>query len=93
MEAVRVEYARMRSADDWIRGWLEREPRPGRALVVSSDAAVAAHARALGARVERSEDWLARPSTGLVAEDAGEKPRDTLTDTELQLWLRLFEGR
>jgi uncharacterized protein YaiI (UPF0178 family) len=60
---VRVVRARRRgrdAADDEIVRLLEAEPEPGSIRVVTSDAALAARARALGAQVEGAGGFRAR---------------------------------
>jgi predicted RNA-binding protein with PIN domain len=88
-----VVYSGSRSADEWIRVRLEREIQPRQALVVTSDAEVARHAKSLGARVEDADAYLGRESSGIAQSTSAEKPGDVLSDSERRLWLKLFENR
>lgn len=90
---VEVRYARApQSADDLIRALVEdRVEREERLTVVTSDLAVARHARAMGAEVALGDLFLAsvlKPATS----DQPEKPA-TLTRRELEEWAELFARR
>lgn len=90
---VSVVYSYTRTADSWIRHALENEHHPAAVLVVSSDHEVQNHARACGAQVKRSEDFLDRGDE-TSGESAAEKPPDrALNDDEVAMWMRLFSGR
>lgn len=85
-----------RSADDHIMCFLDRSSAPRRLTVVTSDRAIARHARARGADAIRSEVFLAQ-----LAEDArrarpqrpkAPDPRRSvpLSEREVTGWMRLF---
>ncbi|MFM7259857.1 MAG: NYN domain-containing protein [bacterium] len=85
-----------RSADDHIMRFLDRSSAPRRVTVVTSDRAIARHARARGAEAIRSENFLAH-----LAEDVRRaRPRKPtspdprrsvpLGEREVAGWMRLF---
>lgn len=85
-----------KSADDRIAEILARDSAPRRITVVSSDRAVARHARACGAAVLSSgeflaalvDDWRrARPKRPVPPDPRRSVP---LSDAETAAWLRLF---
>ncbi len=94
---VEVRYARApQSADDLIRALVEeRVETVERVTVVTSDVAVARHARAMGADVSISDLFMASV-LGERASDAGdgggEKPA-TLSKRELEAWAEMFRRR
>jgi len=77
-----------RSADGVLRERIRRDSDPRGLLVVTSDVGVAAAAQARGARVMRSEEFAAQ----LVAPaaDAADGRETTLSEAEVEEWLRLF---
>jgi len=77
------------AADDIIRSRIRRSPDPAGLLVVSSDRAVQAAARARGARVVPAEDFAARLTRPRATEPGSEKPRSV---GDVEEWLRLFGG-
>lgn len=85
-----------RSADDHIMRFLDRSSAPRRVTVVTSDRAIARHAKTRGADAIRSEDFLAQ-----LADDArrarprrpkAPDPRRSvpLGEREVTGWMRLF---
>jgi predicted RNA-binding protein with PIN domain len=85
----RVVFSLTRSADNWIRTSLEKENNPRTVLVVSSDHEVQNHARACGAMVSRSEDFLSSSFNDAVSEE--EKPESgTMSSDELSMWKKIF---
>jgi predicted RNA-binding protein with PIN domain len=93
---VEVRYSRPPSkADDLIRALVEeRVGRVERLTVVTSDLAVARHARAMGADIALADLFVASvlgPLGGAAAE-APEKPT-TLSRRELEEWAEIFRRR
>jgi predicted RNA-binding protein with PIN domain len=81
-----------RSADDWIRDALERDPRARAALVVSSDNEVRAHAATCGAGLMTAQEFITprrAPKGDPVEELLKTRP---LTTWEIEHWRRTFEG-
>jgi predicted RNA-binding protein with PIN domain len=90
---VEVRYSRPpRTADDLIRDLVEElVERDARTTVVTSDLAVARHARAMGADIALADLFLASalgPPPGVE----GEKPAG-LSKKELEAWAELFRNR
>jgi len=88
---VHVVFTRAGSADGWIRGQLERSRHPRQTLVISSDHEVAQHARAMGAAVQPSEQFLDSMNRGVATSEGMDQNRG-LTDGEVREWLALFEA-
>jgi predicted RNA-binding protein with PIN domain len=90
---VEVRYAHApQSADDLIRSIVEeRIDRVERLTVVTSDLAVARHARAMGADVSISDLFMAS-ALGTRAGEPDEKPT-TFSKRELEEWAELFRHR
>ena len=88
---VEVRYSRPpRTADDVIRELVEdRLPRVDRLTVVTSDLAVARHARAMGAAVALADLFLASTIGAAAGGEAPEKP-STLSKREIEEWAELF---
>jgi predicted RNA-binding protein with PIN domain len=90
---VEVRYSRPpRTADDVIRELVEdRLPRVERLTVVTSDLAVARHARAMGAAVALADLFLAS-TIGAAAGEKSETPEKptTLSKREIEEWAELF---
>ena len=86
-----------RSADAHVAELLERHSAPRRFTVVTSDRAVARHAKSRGADCIRSEEFLgmlaedARRSAGRRSRSAARRPAVPLSETEVEGWMRLFE--
>jgi len=79
-------------ADSVIRELLDRAPRPGEIIVVTSDKAVYSYAKTIGASVLRAHEWnlLERRIGSASGEDAkGEKPEH---ETDVEGWLKKFGG-
>lgn len=88
---VRVVYSPAgRSADDEVLALLDRG-NPRACTVVTSDRRLASEAAARGARVETSEDFLAR--LGRRRRPSAAEPRAAAPEAgEVEEWLRLFQG-
>jgi predicted RNA-binding protein with PIN domain len=86
---MRVVFAASSSADAWIRRQLESIARPRNAMVVSSDHEVTRHARAMGAGVCRSEDFLRSIERGVGATPGIDRNRG-LSEAEVREWLQMF---
>jgi len=80
------------TADDVIREVVEKKIDRGQSLtVVTSDAAVARHARAMGADIALADLFLASAlGPGATAPDTPEKPA-SLSKKELEEWAELFK--
>jgi predicted RNA-binding protein with PIN domain len=89
---VRVVFTGGDSADAWIRRQIEKAANVKHTLVVSSDLEVARHARAMGAAVQSSEDFLARVSRGTQAESGVDRNR-RLSEGEVREWMGLFSTK
>jgi len=76
-----------RTADGILRERIREARNPRGLVVVSSDRAVSAAARARGARVVRSEDFAAQLSAPLTATE-GQDVR--LSPEEVEEWLQVF---
>ncbi len=79
-------------ADTVIRELVERAPRPGEIVVVSSDKALYSYVKTLGASVLRAHEWntLERQVlAGRARADAREKPD---REDDVEGWLRRFGG-
>lgn len=85
-----------RSADDHIKGFLDRTSAPRQVTVVTSDRAIQRHARSRGADWITSEDFLAslvgdvrraRPKRVLPPDPRRSVP---LAEREVHGWMRLF---
>jgi predicted RNA-binding protein with PIN domain len=81
-----------RDADSLIRELVERAPRPGELIVVTSDKALYSYVKTLGASVLRAHEWNAverqidsrRPATS-----GSEKPD---REDDVEGWLKKFGG-
>ncbi len=80
-----------RSADGILRERIRRARDPRGLIVVTSDQAIGAEARARGARVVRSEEFAAQLSAPPPA--VAPKPDEDLSPREVEEWLRIFESR
>mgnify|MGYP001088374273 CR=1 FL=1 len=78
-----------RSADGVLRERIRRARDPRGLIVVTSDQAIGAEARARGARVVRSEAFAAQLSAPPPAVETG--PDRHLSPQEVEEWLRVFE--
>jgi predicted RNA-binding protein with PIN domain len=79
-------------ADTVIRELLDRAPRPGEIIVVTSDKALYSYAKTMGASVLRTHEWnlLERRIGSARGGDAkGEKPEH---ETDVEGWLKKFGG-
>jgi predicted RNA-binding protein with PIN domain len=77
-------------ADTVIRDLVERAPRPGEMIVVTSDKALYSYCKTLGASVLRAHEWnaLERRLTSASRDvSAREKPE---SETDVEGWLRKF---
>lgn len=77
-------------ADSVIREIVERSPRPGEIIVVTSDKALYSYVKTLGAQVLRAHEWNAlerRLPEGRAA--SAEKPE---REEDVEGWLRKFGG-
>lgn len=90
---VQVRYARAPEiADDVIRRLVEEKIEADvRVTVVTSDLAVARHARAMGADISLSDLFMASVLGGAAGEEP-EKPA-TFSKKELEDWAELFRNR
>jgi predicted RNA-binding protein with PIN domain len=87
---VGVIFSLTRTADEWIRYQLERDPHPRMALVISSDNEVRAHAAACGADLMSAQQFISdrkKENTDLVEMHLKNRP---VTDSEIRYWLREF---
>ncbi len=77
-------------ADGVIRELVDRAPRPGELIVVTSDKALYSYCRTMGAQILRAHEWnalerrLPRPAT-----PGSEKPE---VETDVAGWLEKFGG-
>ena len=79
-------------ADTVIRELVERNPRPGEIIVVTSDKALYSYVKTLGASVLRAHEWnaLERRLASTANPAAGsEKPE---REDDVEGWLRTFGG-
>jgi predicted RNA-binding protein with PIN domain len=90
---VKVVFAMTRTADAWIRMQIEKESHPRSVLVVSSDHEVCAHAAAMGAEVRRAEEYMGAGPTGNASGNGEEKESRTLSKSEIDEWMALFQRR
>jgi hypothetical protein len=75
-------------ADTVIRELVERAPRPGELIVVSSDKALYSYCKTLGASVLRAHEWNALERRIVKsASEAGEKPE---VEKDIAGWLAKF---
>ena len=90
---IEVRYSRPpQKADDVIRELVEdRVQKVERLTVVTSDLAVARHARAMGADIALADLFVAS-ALGPAASETPEKPTTTLSKKELEEWARLFRA-
>jgi predicted RNA-binding protein with PIN domain len=83
---LRIEYSGTGEADDRILTWLKERPVL-RTMVVTDDRALAAQARALGARIVAGKSFL----RGVRSQPPSDPKPDGVPDqAEVELWLRLF---
>lgn len=78
------------TADGILRERIRQARDPRGLMVVTSDREISAAARVRGARVMRSEEFVAHlraPRTAVVEQDV------QLSAEEVEEWLRVFEGR
>jgi len=87
-----VVFANTRTADTRIRLELEQQNQRSSIRVISSDREVQDHARAFGAQILSSEDFL-RESTSGASEKSGTGKQDQheLSQQEIQMWMNLFK--
>lgn len=81
-----------RSADRVLRERIRQAPNPRGLLVVSSDREVISAALGRGARVVRSEDFVAQLEP-VATRSNGAKEDPRLSPGELEDWLALFGGQ
>jgi predicted RNA-binding protein with PIN domain len=75
-------------ADTVIRELVERAPRPGELIVVSSDKALYSYCKTIGAAVLRAHEWNALERRIVKsASEAGEKPE---VEKDIAGWLAKF---
>ncbi|MDX9758343.1 MAG: NYN domain-containing protein [Bacteroidota bacterium] len=89
--AITVVYSLARTADDWIRFQLERDPFPRMALVVSSDNEVRAHAAICGAHLLSAQEFIddaKNERADLVEQHLKNRP---VSESEVRFWLAEFE--
>jgi predicted RNA-binding protein with PIN domain len=80
-----------RSADGILREHIRQARDPRGLIVVTSDRAIAAAARARGARVIRAEEFAVQLNAPPPTVEAG--PAERLSPEEVEEWLRVFESR
>jgi predicted RNA-binding protein with PIN domain len=94
---VRAHFVTFRSsADNAIRTRLARLGRlAANWMVVSSDRSVQAAAREAHAKVISSEDFASQIQASLetAANEGGEAEEQSLSEAEVNEWLRIFKGR
>jgi predicted RNA-binding protein with PIN domain len=94
LRGIKVVFAMTRTADAWIRMQLEKETNPRSVLVVSSDHEVCSHAAAMGADVQRAEEYLGAALTSASSSsDEEKKETRTLSKGEIDEWVALFQQR
>jgi predicted RNA-binding protein with PIN domain len=78
-------------ADTLIRALVDRSPRPGELIVVTSDKALYSYVRTRGAAVMRAHEWnrLERSTPRAATEGDSEKPA---REDDIEGWLRRFGG-
>jgi predicted RNA-binding protein with PIN domain len=76
-------------ADSVIRDLVERAPRPGDIIVVTSDKALYSYVRTLGASVLRAHEWNALER---ALPRAGEKSDKPEREDDVEGWLKRFGG-
>lgn len=74
-------------ADSVIREIVERSPRPGELIVVTSDKALYSYVKTLGARVLRAHEWNRIEGRRAAAPDGAEKPE---REDDVEGWLKTF---
>jgi predicted RNA-binding protein with PIN domain len=75
-------------ADTVIRELVERAPRPGELIVVSSDKALYSYCKTMGAAILRAHEWNALERRIVKsASEAGEKPE---VEKDIAGWLAKF---
>jgi predicted RNA-binding protein with PIN domain len=77
-------------ADTLIRGIVERSPRPGEIIVVTSDKALYSYVKTLGAEVLRAHEWNALERRLSAPRGDSEKPE---REDDVEGWLRKFGGK
>ena len=76
-------------ADTVIREIVERSPRPGEIIVVTSDKALYSYVKTLGAQVLRAHEWNALERRLSAPRGDSEKPE---REDDVEGWLRKFGG-
>jgi predicted RNA-binding protein with PIN domain len=76
-------------ADTVIREIVERSPRPGEIIVVTSDKALYSYVKTLGAQVLRAHEWNALERRLPAPRGDSEKPE---REDDVEGWLRKFGG-